>query len=346
MYTHLFNSLGLKVVFMGDNFYRYEPYCSELQQAGIEVLYGDDYYLHWREWLHENGRYFSYAYMNRPDFTMKFIGAVQEYTPAKIIYFGHDLHHLRLQREYELSGDKSLLPEIEKYRAIEFDLFKRVDTIYVVGSYEQEFLLERFPNKPVRNIPVYFYDEVQPGLNRDFTQRKDILFVGSFGHKPNPDAVLWFAEHVYPKVLKNNPDMRWIVVGSNPPEEVKKLADDHIVITGFVTDEELAQYYAQCRLAVIPLRVGAGVKGKVIEAAYNGLPILTSPIGAEGLSTEEGAMKVVDVTDDGTAMAEALEHLYNDPAELTRMAEGCDAFIEHYFTREVARNILLKDVTP
>ena len=79
-------------------------------------------------------------------------------------------------------------------------------------------------------------------------------------------------------------------------EEIKALAqpDNGIVIKGFVSEEELARLYATCKVVVVPLRYGAGVKGKVVEAIYNGAPIVTTPTGAEGIPFVDQVLKIAD----------------------------------------------------
>lgn len=138
----LFVSLGFHVVFIGDNFFRHEPYTSNLQQMGIEVLYGDYYAKNINKWIKSNGNYIDYVYLNRPHISIKYMETFKKFTSAKIIYFGHDLHYLRELRNYELSKNPNLLKSSEEWRETEFELFNAADVIHVVGSYEQ-MLLQR-----------------------------------------------------------------------------------------------------------------------------------------------------------------------------------------------------------
>lgn len=341
MYLKLFVSLGMKVTFIGDNFHPHQPYTSELQQLGIEVLYGNYYYSNWKKWIEENGEYFDYVYLNRPHISEKYIDLVKKYTDAKIIYFGHDLHYLREYREYQITGEKSKLKSSNEWKEKEFDLFNKADVIHVVGTYEQGILMEEFKDKPVRNIPVYVYDSVRDDVNKNFEKRENIIFVGGFGHPPNADAVIWFAEKIFPSILEKYPNIIWYIVGSKPPESVQKLACKNIVVTGFISDEELADLYEKSRIAVVPLRVGAGVKGKVIEAMYNQIPLITTSIGAEGLSLEENAFIVVDKEDE---FADQVIELYENFDKLIELSDNSIQFIKNYFTRETAKKVILSDI--
>ena len=341
MYLQTFVRMGFQVTFIGDNFYRHEPYTTELNQMGIEVLYGNYYYNNWQEWLKENGHYFDYIYLQRPHISIKYIDLVKQYSQAKIFYFAHDLHHIREYREYEMTKDPEKLASSQKWKEIEYELFEKADVGHVVGSFEQEKMQEVFPDKPIRNIPLYIYEENLTDINKDFATRNDILFVGGFGHSPNIDAVLWFAKDVYPRVLQKYPNMKWHVVGSKVPLKVQELASDNILIEGFLSDEALDKLYRECRLAVVPLRYGAGVKGKVVESAYYQIPLITTSIGAEGLSREEQFMVVED---DAAKMAEIICELYENYQELRAMSDNGIKFIQNHFTLQEAERVLRLDI--
>ena len=345
MYLKAFLDLGMKVTFIGDNFAIMEPYTTILEQMGIEVLYGDYHYLHWKEWLKENLQYFDYVYLQRPHISIKYIDIVNQYCRGKVFYFAHDLHHLRLYRDYQLTGNVESLKESEKWKKIEYELFIKSDVVHVVGMYEQKLLQEKlnniFPDKPIRNIPLYIYDELPENIGKDFQKRKDMLFVGGFGHTPNVDGVLWFAHEVFPHILEKYPELRWHIVGSNAPKQVKALESSNIILEGFLSDEELAEMYKTCRIAVVPLRYGAGVKGKVVEAAYYQIPMITTSIGGEGLDDTIGAFQM---RDDAVEMAKLISDLYEDFDALKEMSDAGKAFILKYFTSQVAKEELLKDM--
>lgn len=341
MYLKAFLKMGLKVTFIGDNFAKPEPYTTELNQLGVEVLWGNYYYNNWKEWLKENLCYFDYVYLQRPHISIKYIDIVKEYTKGKIFYFAHDLHHVRLYRDYEITGNKEALKESQKWKKIEYELFSKADVGHVVGSYEQQLMQKEFPNKPIRNIPLYIYDKMPENIEKDFAKRNDILFVGGFGHEPNIDAVLWFAKNIYPIILKKYPDMVWHIIGSKAPEEVQQLAGKNIILEGFVPDEKMAELYKSCRLAVVPLRYGAGVKGKVVEASYYQIPLVTTSIGGEGLDSTIGSFVMED---NAEKMADLICDLYEDYDRLRNMSDNGVRFIQNYFTAQVAENVLKMDM--
>lgn len=340
MYTHLFLELGFKVTFMPADFYPAQPYTNDLEQSGIEVLYGNYYVKYWREWLMENAGYYDYIYLNRPHIAIRFIDVIKKYTKGLVLYFGHDLHYLREQREYEIEKKEELLKSIENWREIEFKLIRMADIVYVVGSYEQAVLQKEFPLKRIRNIPIFAYDSMPEAFDGRWEERKNLMFVGGFNHPPNVDAVLWFAKEIFPQILECYPDMVWYVIGSNPTKEILALNTDHIIITGFITDKELEYYYSSCRLAVVPLRYGAGVKGKVIESIYMQCPLITTPVGAEGISTEEEAFIVSSLED----MANKVIELYDDKEYLQKLINKGPEYMNRYFTKKQALDLILKDI--
>lgn len=341
MYIKAFLNLGMKVTFIGDNFAKPEPYTTILTQLGVEVLYGNYYCSNWQNWLKDNLKYFDYIYLQRPHISIKYIDLVREYGRGKIFYFAHDLGHIRLYRDYLVTGNQESLLESKKCKKMEMELFEKADVCHVVGSYEQEIMQEVFPDKPIRNIPLYIYNDIPRGIEKDFHKRKDIIFVGGFNHKPNVDAVLWFAKEVFPQILSKYPDIVWHIAGSNAPDEVKNLVCDNIILEGFVSDKRLGELYRKCRLDVVPLRYGAGVKGKVVEAAYYQIPLVTTTIGGEGLDDTIGAFLMED---DANKMADMIISLYTDYDTLKKMSAAGKTFIKKYFTPEVAKQVLLKDI--
>jgi glycosyltransferase involved in cell wall biosynthesis len=330
----------MRVTFIGDNYFKHEPYTTELNQLGVEVLYGGYYLKNWQNWLKENGGFFDYIYLERAHIAIKYIDYARCYSNAKIIYFNVDMQHIREYREYEITGDKIHLERGKAAEKIEMELSSKADVLHVVGSYEQGILQNIFPNKPIRNIPVYIYEEQKKDV-RSPKDRRDLLFVGGFSHQPNVDGVMWFYSEVFPIILDSLPNIKWHIVGSNVPEKIKAFESNNIICHGFVSDEELTELYNTCKVCVAPLRFGAGVKGKVVEAIYNRIPLITTPIGSEGLSTKEKAFYVAEGAEE---FAETVKKLYLDDTSCLKLQENCLKFIKNHFTIEIAKKEVLKDI--
>lgn len=338
-YLKMFVEKGYNVKFIGDNFYRHEPYTKTLQQMGIEVLYGPYYAQNWKEWIKENGGYIRYVFLNRPHIAVKYIDFIRENTKAKIIYYGHDLHFLREMRKYELTHDKRALEDSNDWKGKELSLMRKADVAYYPSAIETDEIKKIDQNVKVKSIVAYIYEHVEPKEYR-FDQRRDIMFIGGFTHTPNVDAVIWFGREIMPEIVEKIPDIKWYVMGSNPPQEVLDLAGDNIIVKGFVSDEDLENYYDKCRMSVVPLRYGAGIKGKVIEAMRYGMPVVTTSVGAEGIA---GAEDILCIADDADILAKEIIDKYNNMEYLKQISAKSYEYIQNTFSQENAWSVVKDD---
>ena len=338
-YINIFKELGFHVTFLPSDSIKREPYCTILQQNGIEVLYGKRYENKSLDnWFKDNLKYFKYFYLQRPLVSIKYINLIKNYSSNKIIYFAHDLHHVRLLRQYNVTHDENIYLESQHIKSIEMEIFSKVDVIYVVGGYEYNILKNQIQNKIVRNIPLYIYENQYKNIEKNFSKREGLIFVGGM-HDTNIDAVNWFSKEVYPLILDKYPDMIWYIATNNI-YEIKNIESKNIKILYKLSDEELHLYYQKARIAIAPLRFGAGVKGKVVEAAYNQIPMVTTSIGAEGLDKSIGSFVIVDSSE---KMAEIICELYLDFPKLKKMSRSGKLLIYRYFSKKLAKEILLKD---
>lgn len=338
-YIKMFVKQGYSVKFMGDNFYQDEPYTTTLQQMGVEVLYGPWYAQHWKEWILENKNEIDFAYLNRPHITIKYIDFLKNKTNIKCIYYGHDLHFLRLRREYELTGDKSKLTESEEWMEKELYIMNQADMNYY-PSYVEEDEIHKINSKiRVKAITAYVFEEFLNNQEKDFTKREGIVFVGGFGHPPNEDAVLWFVEKVLPLIEKEK-EIPFYIVGSHPTDKIKAIKQKNVILKGFVSEEELQELYNTCKMVVVPLRYGAGVKGKVVEALYYGTPMVTTSVGVEGI---QGAEDIIRVEDKAEDFAKAVVTLYADNAALEKTLDNYQKFVKSKFSVDAVWDIIKDD---
>ena len=338
MYLKMFVKKGYQVTFLGDNFYQHEPYTTELQQLGICVLYGQKYAQNWKIWLEENAKYFDIFYLNRPHISVKYIDIIRNCAKGKVIYYGHDLHFLRIKREYELNGDASLLKESNEWLEKELYLMHKADMSYYPSDVEIEAIHEIDPAIKAKAITAYVYEQF-PKIRYNTNQREGLLFVGGFGHAPNLDAVKWFLNKIYPEIYKRT-GAKFYIVGSNAPKEIQNLSIEGVVVKGFVTEEELHQLYQNTRIDVVPLRYGAGVKGKVVEGLHYGMPIVTTSVGAEGIT---GVEQVVAVADEEQKMIDIICELYTNGDKLKEMSEESCLFIQKHFSIDSVWNVIKDD---
>ncbi len=340
-YLKLFVKMGMEVTFIPADFIRITDYEKQLETLGIKVLSGDFYRMHWPEWLVVYGERFDFVFTQLPMETSKFKGALKAYcTNARILYCEHELAFIRKEREFETTGRNEYKREAERFKDILADNVSTADAVYVLSTYERDILVKLFPDKSIKEIPVYLYDEPPVKVKSEFNKRKDILIVAHVDFIQNLDGILWFKENVFPVLVERYPEICWNIVGKVSDENRKKLEGDNIIVHGWLPEEKLDKLYRSSRLEVVPIRFGSGVKGKIIEAAYNGLPVVATSVGAEAIPLECGNICVADGED---GMAESIVALYEDYERLADMSAATEIFIKNYYMADVAEEVLMEE---
>ena len=223
---------------------------------------------------------------------------------------------------------------------MEFELMGKADITYCPSQIEVDVIKKEDKSINVKLIPAFLY-ESKPGEGRKFGNTKDIMFIGGFVHKPNVDGVLWYANEIYPVLKKERPDIKTYIIGSNAPKEILTLNSENVIITGYVTGKQLIEYYRDCRLSIVPLRYGAGIKGKVIEAMYYQIPVVTTSIGAEGIKGTEGCLFIKD---EPFAFAEEIIRVYDDLDLLSEVSLKEIDIVNESFSVSAAKKIILDDL--
>jgi glycosyltransferase involved in cell wall biosynthesis len=275
--------------------------------------------------LEVRGNNYDVVYLSFYWVAMLFIRKIRRRLPSAIIYVdSHDIHFLRTRREADLHKDRAHRQRAEQTKVDELGVYARADAVLTVTELDRQTLLKELPGATVFLMPNAH--DVVP-VEQGYPERKDLLFVGGFNHTPNVDAMLYFCREIFPKVKECIPGIKLWIVGSNPTEEVKALADDSVTVTGWVKDTR--PYLDKCRVSIAPLRYGAGMKGKVGEAMCHGLPVITTSVGSEGMGIIDG--KHALVADGINAWVEQIVRLYNDEELWKRLsANGQELMSERY----------------
>jgi glycosyltransferase involved in cell wall biosynthesis len=195
----------------------------------------------------------------------------------------------------------------------------------------------------VATIPLFAYEDV-PSLDsgEPLEERREVLFVGGFAHAPNADGVAWFAREVWPLVRAKHPEYRLSLVGSDPTDEISALAAEDVFVTGSLTEPALIARYGLARVAIAPMRFGAGLKGKVLESMRFGVPCVTTSVGAQGLSEAT----FLRVTDEAPAMAAHIVELIEDSEAWLRIARDAQAFVRERYSVATVWNTLAEVMDP
>jgi len=323
-------SLGYGVTFMADNRTHAGHYTVALQQAGVEVVY-EPWVDSLPRFLSERGAELDFVMISRHYVASNYVSRLKRYCPqAKFIFDTVDLHYLREERMAELENSLTLKTSAAQTRRSELAVINAADATIVVSPVEKTVLEEAAPNAKVRVISNVH--EVA-GSQRPFTQRKDIFFVGGYQHPPNIDAAEWFVNSIWPLIHKELPDIEFHLIGSKAPEKVRALHGNGVHFHGFV--KTLDPWLDGCRLAVAPLRYGAGIKGKVNMSMSRGQPVVATPMAVEGMFAQSG--RDVLVAESAEDFAAEVIRLYRDENLWNRVSAAGLENVRQYFSVETAR---------
>ena len=210
-----------------------------------------------------------------------------------------------------------------RYESRWFPLFGKVLTVTRQDAAALNMVL---PDLDVYAEAIAVDIQSQPAAVQGTARR--IGFLASFGHQPNVDAALYFAESVLPLIRSRLPDAEFLVAGKNPPASLLERDGAGINCLGFVDD--VSAFYGSVDLVVAPIRYGGGIKIKVLEAMACGKPVVTTSIGAEGIAEKgEGALTVAD---DPTAFAGTVVELLADSARRRELGEKARQLVERRFS--------------
>jgi len=238
------------------------------------------------------------------------------------LLFEHDIYFQSIGRG--LAGTRSLIRKtkaaFEYLRALRYELkiLPKFDRVQVCSPENGDYLLSFLPGLAGKlddnraGIQTARY-EFQP----DGREPQTMLFLGSFRHLPNLEALDWFTRKVLPRVLEQSPEARLVIVGADPPPK-HSLPDfgDRIELRGFVEDvrEPLSRY----AVFVCPILSGSGMRVKLLEAFAAGIPVVSTKLGAEGLTDKDG--EVCALADSPEEFAEKIMQLFGDQAKAAELA--------------------------
>jgi GT2 family glycosyltransferase/SAM-dependent methyltransferase/glycosyltransferase involved in cell wall biosynthesis len=274
-----FVQLGNRVTFIPDNLQAPAPYTRMLQKLGVEVICGA---ADVGQEIASIAAQLRLAVLSRPVIAPRFLDVIRERAPdVAIAYDTVDLHFLREERRAALG--QPCAAKAASLRELELGLVRGCDVTITVSEEERDVLASLVPGARIVVVPVVneIVEDIAPPA-----RRSGVLFVGSFEHPPNADATIALVRSVMPLVWGELGPVEVRIVGPHPPASVRELAGPDVEILGWV--EDIAPLYQQARVMVAPLRYGAGMKGKVTQSLAAGLPVVTTPIGAEGLGAVDG----------------------------------------------------------
>lgn len=327
-FLELFSKMNLNIKFcplFGDNYE--EPYYSILTNMGIEIIKKE----HIHSWIDDNIGYLDYIVLSRPQVAENFMIKSIRARGVKVLYYGHDLHHVRMKRECSYKKDADL-KEITRIEKVEKSAITFSDVSLYPSITEKKYVKDIFKSDNVEVVTPYLYDTNKMIKHSSFEESKDIVFVGS-SHGPNLDGLLWFINNVLPLIIKKIPNICLNIVGSSVADEILEIKSPNIKVIGYLSEEELNILYSKIKLSIAPLRYGAGIKGKIIDSLYHSTPVVTTSIGIEGINNEYDLVKY---SDDVEEFAQKLITLYTKANEWNKLIPLYSKFIQENYSFDVA----------
>jgi hypothetical protein len=313
-HVRLLQSLGYAVTFLPANLDACEPYASALEDEGVEILAhpnvaGPEQVLALR------GDGFALAYLHRVAIAARMLPLLRRLAPqARVLFNPADLHFLRLERQAALLGSAALRAEAEALRPRELQAIAAADATLLCNTTEMALVRAALPEAKLVFLPWVITRRAD--ALADFAARTGIMFLGGFAHPPNADGITWFVTSVMPLLRGLLPGVTLHVYGHAIPEAVAALAAGDVCIEGHAPD--LAPVFARHRVAIAPLRFGAGFKGKLAESLAHGVPTVATPMAAEGTGLENGEHLLV--AEGAAAFAAAVALLMQTPELWARLA--------------------------
>jgi len=261
---------------------------------------------------------------------------VEKYAPQAIkILDTEDLQCLRnarhtAHRSKRKCTQADLFSDIAKR---EIAAILRCDISLIISSYEMKLLTETFKVDAslLHYLPFMLSLETLPTQSRLFSERKHFMTIGNFRHAPNWDVVLYLQE-IWPRIRKRIPDAQLHIYGSYPPPKAIAL---HNPKTGFYIKgwaEDAHEVIESARVCLAPIRFGAGIKGKLIDAMVMQTPSVTSSLGAEGMRVNESWPGVI--ADDTEAFVEASVQLHEDEEKWSEAQSHALPLLKTYYNAQ------------
>ncbi len=307
-------------------------YEEELRKEGVETAFWANY----KQLLREQN--FDVAVLSRPLVAEALLRTIRKTSPGtRIIFDTVDISFVRLGREYKLSGDKTIATEAVRYQKLEGRLARACDQVWCVTTEDQAALTTLAPAARFEIIPT-----IHPLQKRGkaFAERRGAVFIGNYLHRPNEDAVHYFMRDILPLVQSACSGFKLFIVGDHAPPGIRAYASDDVMVTGYLS--EVDEIFHNCRVFVAPLRFGSGMKGKIGQALSYGVPVVTTPIGAEGMELENGCQAMI--ADGAEKFAEAVITLYHDADLWQRLSDNGREHVRRNFTPEIVEEKIRRAV--
>ncbi|GAB6462970.1 MULTISPECIES: glycosyltransferase family 4 protein [Bacillus] len=233
---------------------------------------------------------------------MAYYGAMikEKYPNLPVVLRQHNVESTIFERAVQEESNKlkriylkHQYKKLFQYESKIVDIFEEVYTITEEDKYRLHSMNER---AKIKNLPAGVDTEkYSPIENIEGNLEPTIVFLGTMSWLPNVNGVEWFIKDIFPKVLAKYPNLKFYIVGKNPPEKIYKYQNmykENLIITGYVDDER--PYIAKADAFIVPLKIGGGMRIKILNALAMKTAIVTTTVGVEGISLGKESILIAD----------------------------------------------------
>lgn len=301
---------------MGFNIHFYNilsdgKYNKILQEMGVYVF---DKNLKMKNIINNNNVY-EYIFISRV-FSMNYLFEdIKKYcSRTKIIFITHDIYLLKNKKQLNLGMNIANNPKGED----ELKYINNCDMSLIVSKYEYEYLKNEENLEKIHYSPICY--EMENDYDRKIEDTKDIYFIGS-GYNANVDALRHFLKNQWDFIVERLGNIKLHIIGfglTNLKVEYKK--NPTIVFHGYVPDEKLNDIIIKCRLNIVPLRYGGGIKGKILQSLNLKIPCIATKVAVEGMELIDREHIIVEYLDN--TFPEKFEKYYNNIELLKKISDN------------------------
>lgn len=251
--------------------------------------------------------------------------------PVRRVMSVHECYYLARLKDYRhhrvgLNKMREAI-NMKGLKRYEFAMYQQADKVLTLTPQGKGELLEISSDLDIEVVPHGV--DIEKFIFSDFDyDKKNIVFVGNYLHHPNTDAVLYFYEEIWPKLREMVPGLTFSIVGQGPPPEIQKMSqDERIVVTGRVDD--VVPYLREGLVFICPVRLGGGFRGKILEAMAVGRPIVSTPLGADGVPAEN--RENIVLADSPEDFARGIFDLLNDTSFYQKVRMNARKLVEEKY---------------
>lgn len=235
-----------------------------------------------------------------------------------------------LDQEKNLITKLFLLLEYIKLRNYEINACLMSGIVFAITDHDKnKLILLSGRDTGIYTAPYFVHSKSATELHKPNSTSKKIIFIGTMSWHANEDAVLWFHKEVFTAYSLADKGWSFWIIGNSPGDNVSRLRSyANTYVTGYVDD--IKPFIWDCALAVVPIRMGGGLRIKILELLSFGVPVITTTIGCEGIQVEDG--KNIIIADNPGQFTEKISLLHDDLALRNNISKEAVMFIEGQYS--------------